>query len=184
VAAVIHRPDLLILDEPFSGLDPVNQRLLRELVNEEHRRGATVLFSTHVMVHAEQLCDHVVMVHRGDKVLDDGIGGIRARYDSRSLLFEPLDPAADVGALAALAGVERVRRDGTVWDIALAPAASPGSVIQRAAAAIPPARVELRRPTLEDVFINIVSAASADGEDATLRAAVRNGGDARAELRS
>lgn len=65
LAAIIHRPDLLILDEPFSGLDPVNQQLLRELVHEEHQRGATVLFSTHVMVLAEQLCDHVVMIHRG-----------------------------------------------------------------------------------------------------------------------
>ena len=92
VAAVIHRPDLLILDEPFSGLDPVNQRLLRDLVLEEHRRGATVLFSTHVMVHAEQLCDHVVMIHQGEKVLDETMGGIRATFDPRSILFEPLDP--------------------------------------------------------------------------------------------
>ena len=173
VAAIIHQPDLLILDEPFSGLDPVNQRLLRELVDAEHRRGATVLFSTHVMVHAEQLCDHVVMIHRGDKVLDDGIAEIRARYNPRNLSFEPLDPAADVGALARLAGVERVRKDGAAWDLTLAPGASAAGVIQRAAAAIPPARVELRRPTLEDVFIDIVRAGSAEGDDASLRAAVQ-----------
>ena len=184
VAAVIHRPDLLILDEPFSGLDPVNQRLLRELVDEEHRRGATVLFSTHVMVHAELLCDHVVMIHRGDKVLDDGIGGIRARYNPRNVLFEPLDPAADVRALGTLAGIERVRKDGTTWDIALAPGASPASVIQQVAAAIPPARVELRRPSLEDVFISIVRADAVEGDDSTLRAAVRDNGDARREPRS
>jgi ABC-2 type transport system ATP-binding protein len=184
VAAVIHRPDLLILDEPFSGLDPVNQRLLRELVDEEHRRGATVLFSTHVMALAEQLCDHVVMIHRGDKVLDDEIGAIRARYDPRNLLFEPLDPAADVGALARLDGVARVHKDGAAWDITLAPAASPASVIQRVAAAIPPARVELRRPTLEDVFISIVRAGSEEGDDATLRAAVRDNGDGSGKARS
>ena len=183
VAAVVHRPDLLILDEPFSGLDPVNQRLLRELVDEEHRRGATVLFSTHVMVHAEQLCDHVVMVHRGEKVLDDRLGGIRARYDSRNILFEPIDPAADVASLSALAGVDRVRRDGTAWDIALAPAASPAAVMQRVAAAIPPARVELRRPSLEDVFISIVSAAASGGDDAKLRATIRDERDAGAERR-
>jgi ABC-2 type transport system ATP-binding protein len=184
LAAVVHRPDLLILDEPFSGLDPVNQRLLRELVDEEHRRGATVLFSTHVMTHAEQLCDHVVMIHRGDKVLDDAIGGIRARYESRALLFEPLDPAADVGALAALPGVEGVRKDGTVWNVSVSADAAPASVIQAVAAAIPPARVELRRPSLEDVFISIVRADAADGDDATLRAAVREDGDLRKERRS
>jgi ABC-2 type transport system ATP-binding protein len=184
LAAVIHRPDLLILDEPFSGLDPVNQRLLRELVEEEHRRGATVLFSTHVMVHAEQLCDHVVMIHRGDKVLDDTIGAIRARYDPRNLLFEPLDSRADVGSLVRIPGVASLRKDGTAWDIALAPGASPAPVIQQVAAAIAPARVELRRPSLEDVFITIVREASAEGDDATLRAAIRDDGDGRRELRS
>jgi ABC-2 type transport system ATP-binding protein len=183
VAAVIHRPDLLILDEPFSGLDPVNQRLLRELVDAEHRRGATVLFSTHVMVHAEQLCDHVVMIHRGNKVLDDGIADIRARYDPRSVGFEPIDPAADVSALGRIAGVERVRRDGAAWEITLAPGAAAASVIQQAAAAVPPARVELRRPTLEDVFIDIARAESQEGDDASLRAAVRDNGDERRERR-
>jgi ABC-2 type transport system ATP-binding protein len=173
LAAVIHRPDLLILDEPFSGLDPVNQRVLRELVHEEHQRGATVLFSTHVMVHAEQLCDHVVMIHRGVKVLDDEIGSIRARFDPRSMLFEPLDPAADLAALARVPGVQHVRKDGALWDISLTTTANRASVIQMVAAAIPPARVELRRPSLEDVFINIVSAAAAEDDDATLRAAVR-----------
>jgi len=178
LAAVIHKPDLLILDEPFSGLDPVNQRLLRELVDEEHRRGATVLFSTHVMVHAEQLCDHVVMIHRGEKVLDGGIGEIRARYDPRDILFEPLDPAADVGPLARLGGVARVRKDGSAWEVTLAAGASPASVMQQIAAAVPPARLELRRPTLEDVFIDIVRAGS-EGDDATLREAVRDIGEVR-----
>jgi ABC-2 type transport system ATP-binding protein len=178
LAAIIHRPELLILDEPFAGLDPVNQRLLRELVLEEHRRGATVLFSTHVMVHAEQLCDHVVMIHRGVKVLDDEIGAIRARYDPRSLLFEPLDPDADVGALAAVPGVEAVRKDGAAWEISLSPAADRASVIPQIAHAVPPARVELRRPTLEDVFIGIVSETAGGSDGDALRAAVREGGDA------
>ena len=66
VAAVLHEPELLILDEPFSGLDPVNMRLLRELVLEQHARGATILFSTHVMPQAEQICEHIVMIHDGE----------------------------------------------------------------------------------------------------------------------
>ena len=174
VAAIIHQPDLLILDEPFSGLDPVNQRLLRELVLEEHRRGATVLFSTHVMVHAEQLCDHVVMIHQGDKVLDETIAGIRARFDPRALLFEPLEPGADVGRLSALAGVQGVRRDGAAWEIALADGADPASVIRAVAGALAPSRIEVRRPTLEDVFVSIVAGgAIAVGDNADrLRAAL------------
>ncbi len=134
VAAIIHRPDLLILDEPFSGLDPVNQRLLRELVLEEHRRGATVLFSTHVMVHAEQLCDHVVMIHQGDKVLDDD----HRRHSGTVRPAGPAVRAARAGrrrrsAASALAGVEGVRRDGAAWDIALADGADPASVIRAVA---------------------------------------------------
>ena len=63
IAAIIHKPDLLILDEPFSGLDPVSMRMLRDMILEEHGRGATILFSTHVMPQAEEICEHVVMVY-------------------------------------------------------------------------------------------------------------------------
>jgi ABC-2 type transport system ATP-binding protein len=174
LGAVIHRPDLLILDEPFSGLDPVNQRLLRDLVREEHARGATVLFSTHVMGYAEQMCDHVVMIHEGRKVLDDEIGEIRARFDPRRVLFEPLDPDADLGALAAIAGVQDVRKDGAVWELSLRPDARPAAVIQAVAAAVAPARVELQRPTLEDVFIGIVTGDGSGGDASILRSAVRD----------
>jgi ABC-2 type transport system ATP-binding protein len=176
LTAVIHRPSLIILDEPFSGLDPVNQRLLRDLVFEEHARGATVLFSTHVMVYAEQLCDHIVMIHKGAKVLDGPLDGIRARFEPRSIIFEPLDPAADAGALAAVPGIQDVARDGGTWELTMKPSASPGAVMQAVAAAIPPSRVELRRPTLEDVFIDIVSGGSADA--GSLREAVREHGAA------
>jgi ABC-2 type transport system ATP-binding protein len=178
VAALLHRPDLLILDEPFSGLDPVNQRLLRDLVLEENRRGATVLFSTHVMVQAEQLCDHVVMIHHGDKVLDETMGGIRRRFDPRTILFEPLDPAADVAPLGGVAGVDAVRRDGQSCEVAVAEGSDPAAVIRGLAAAVPAARIEIRRPTLEDVFVSIVTgapaAASEDG--ARLREALRDNG--------
>ncbi len=171
LTAVIHRPSLIILDEPFSGLDPVNQRLLRDLVFEEHERGATVLFSTHVMVYAEQLCDHIVMIHKGMKVLDDNLASIRSRFAPRSILFEPLDRTANAAALAAVPGVQGVHQDGETWELTMAPAASPGAVMQAVAAVMPPSRLELRRPTLEDIFIDIVSGEGADA--GTLRAAVR-----------
>jgi len=176
LTAVIHRPSLIILDEPFSGLDPVNQRLLRDLVLEEHARGATVLFSTHVMTYAEQLCDHIVMIHKGLKVLDDTLGSIRSRFAPRSILFEPLDPAATPSALASIPGVQGVQQDGETWELMMGPAASPGAVMQAVAAAMAPSRLELRRPTLEDIFIDIVSGESADA--GSLRAAVREHGSA------
>ena len=175
VASVIHEPDLLILDEPFSGLDPVNMRLLRDLVNEQHARGATILFSTHVMTQAEQLCDHVIMIHDGNKVLDGTLPELRSRFDPRTIEFEPLQPGATADALKGLPGVESVVRDGAGWDIRLADGVDPSAVMRGAVATLPAARVEIRRPSLEDIFVEIV-AGGGSGEDeshAALRAALR-----------
>jgi ABC-2 type transport system ATP-binding protein len=178
VAAVIHEPDLLILDEPFSGLDPVSQRQLGELVLDEHRRGATVLFSTHIMVHAEQLCDHVVMIHRGEKVLDHSMAGIRETFDPHRIEFEPLNPADDVERLRSVPGVAGVKRDGSSWEVTLDAKAQAGDVIPGIVREIVPSRVAVSRPTLEDVFVSIVSggASRATDDDARLRAALRDGG--------
>src|SRR5687767_10183443 len=99
VGAIINQPDLLILDEPFSGLDPISVKLLKEVIAEEHRRGATILFSTHIMAHAEELCQYVVMIHKGRKVLDEPMAGLRRQYDTRTIRLEPLDPDANVAAL-------------------------------------------------------------------------------------
>jgi ABC-2 type transport system ATP-binding protein len=157
LAAIIHQPDLLILDEPFSGLDPVSARLLRGLVREEHRRGATIMLSTHVMAHAEEICEHVVMIHRGRKVLDDSVAAIRRRHDPRTIQFEPLDSAADLGALRALAEVEQIEPAAVGFDIRLTEGSDPGAAIRRVTATVTPARIELARPRLEDIFISLVS---------------------------
>jgi ABC-2 type transport system ATP-binding protein len=167
VASVIHEPDLLILDEPFSGLDPVSARLLKDLILAEHRRGATILFSTHVMPQAEEICRHVVMIHQGRKVLDENLAGIRRRYDPRALHFEPLDPDGDVlPALAAVGSVERVERSASGYDILLAEGTDPAAAIRQVAAAAAPARIELSRPRLEDVFVQIVSGEGTSWETA------------------
>jgi ABC-2 type transport system ATP-binding protein len=157
LAAIIHEPDLLILDEPFSGLDPISMRLLRDLILDEHRRGATILFSTHVMPQAEEICQHVVMIHRGRKVLDEDVAVIRRQYDPRTIRFEPLDPAADASVLRALAEVERVDRVEGSYDIRLVEGTDPATAMRRIVMALPPARIELSRPRLEDVFVKIVS---------------------------
>jgi len=180
ISAVIHEPDLLILDEPFSGLDPVNMRLLRDLVLEQHNRGATIIFSTHVMVQAEQICNHIVMIDNGDKVLDETLGGIRTRFDPRTILFEPMNAEADVSALVRVPGVEQVGRADGAYEISLAGGTDPSDAMREIVAAIPTARVELHRPTLEDVFIQLVqdsAGASADAVD-RLRASLRAEADA------
>jgi ABC-2 type transport system ATP-binding protein len=157
LAAITQQPDLLVLDEPFSGLDPVSARLLRELVQEEHRRGATILLSTHVMSHAEELCEHVVMIHRGRKVLDDSVADIRRRYDPRTIQFEPLDPSADLTPLRGIREVELIEQSDTGLNVRLVQGSDPGAAIRSITAAVTPARIELSRPRLEDIFIGLVS---------------------------
>jgi ABC-2 type transport system ATP-binding protein len=175
VAAILHEPDLLILDEPFSGLDPVSTRQLRDLILVEHRRGATILFSTHVMPQAEEICQHVVMIHRGRKVLDEDVTAIRRQYDPRTIRFDPIDPAADPGVLRSLAEVERIDRVDGGYEIHLVAGTDPGSAIQRITMAIAPARIELSRPRLEDVFIALVSEGTGASETAQkLRADLRD----------
>jgi ABC-2 type transport system ATP-binding protein len=157
IAAVLHKPDLLILDEPFSGLDPVNMRLLRDLILAEHKRGATIIFSTHVMVQAEEICEHIVMLHKGRKVLDEDLTSIRRRHDPRVLIFEPFERGADASALSSVNGVASVVRDGSTYRLDLREGVDPVDVMRAVAAAVPPARLELHRPSLEDVFIGLVT---------------------------
>ena len=166
LAAIIHEPALIILDEPFSGLDPISMRLLRDLIVEEHRRGATILFSTHVMPQAEEICQNVVMIHQGRKVLDEQIGTIRRRYDPRAIQFEPLDPNADVTPIRALSEVERVERRDSGYEILLIEGTDPIAAMRRIMLAVAPARIELSRPRLEDVFVQLVSKGRAKGATA------------------
>jgi ABC-2 type transport system ATP-binding protein len=159
LAAIIHQPDLLILDEPFSGLDPVSSRLLRELILAEHKRGATVLFSTHVMVQAEEICERVVMIHQGRKVLDDDLRTLRRQYDPRTLLFEPLDHNADISGIRALSEVERVESKEGGYEILLRDGADTALALRKIIETVEPARIERSRPNLEDVFVRLVSTA-------------------------
>lgn len=160
LAALIHKPDLLILDEPFSGLDPVSTRLLRDIVLEEHRRGATILFSTHVMPQAEEICQHVIMIHRGRKVLDGSLTTIRGHYDPGTIEFVPLDSRTDMSAISCLPGIERVEPDGSDYKVYLVDGTNPADAMHRIIEAATPARLELSRPRLEEIFINLVSTSS------------------------
>lgn len=164
IASVIHGPELLILDEPFSGLDPVNARLMSGVVREISATGATILFSTHQMVHAEQLCDRVVLIDKGEKILDATLEEVGARFNPRTVVVEPA-VVGDNGALEAfdrsLRSIEGV--EGVEWSegrrtasLALAPQADPQEVMARALAAGPLRSVELSRVSLDDVFVRLV----------------------------
>jgi ABC-2 type transport system ATP-binding protein len=160
IAAVIHEPELIILDEVFSGLDPVNRRLMRELIDEQHRGGRTIVFSTHAMFEAEQLCDQIFMIHNGRKRIDGKLSEVLAKFDPRCLVVEPMDGDAG-GTLERLEGVAGVRRPenglrGTL-EVMLNEGVTPSGAMARIVAAMPVRKIEIKRATLEDVFIDIVS---------------------------
>ena len=157
IASVLHDPDLIILDEPFSGLDPVNMRLLRSLIDEEHHKGKTVIFSTHVMYQAEQNCDHIVMIHQGRKVLDDTLDDIRRRFDPRALLVEPIGGIGQATSVQAVTGVAHATPVEGALEVVLDEGIDPQQAMRSLIEAMPMNRIEIKRPTLEDIFIEIVT---------------------------
>jgi ABC-2 type transport system ATP-binding protein len=164
VGAIVNEPELLILDEPFSGLDPVSVRMLKEVIAEQQRRGATILLSTHIMAQAEELCDHVVMIHQGRKVLDEAMAGLRRQYDPRVIHFEPLDASANLSPLGLLPGIEALRPTAEGCEIRLLAGVDPAAAMREVAAIVAPARLELARVTLEDLFIRLVGEAARNDE--------------------
>jgi len=170
IAAVIHEPDLLILDEVFTGLDPENRRLMRELIREQNDAGRTIIFSTHAMFEAEQLCDRLFMIRSGVKVLDMALEEIWRTYDPKMVVVEPID-AADVSRpWNTLPGVkEMIETDGII-DLRLNDDADIGELMRQAASLARVRRIELKRPSLEDVFIELVG-----GDAAKLRQELRSG---------
>ena len=166
VGSIVHRPELLILDEPFSGLDPVSVRLLKEVISAERLRGTTILFSTHVMAQAEELCDRVVMIHKGRKVLDESMSSLKRRFDPTRVLFEPLDSNADVSVLRGVPGVVSMQDHEGDVELKLATGTDPAVVIREVAARVVPARIEIARIRLEDVFVGFVRGEGGESEAA------------------
>jgi ABC-2 type transport system ATP-binding protein len=154
--AVVNRPQLLILDEPFSGLDPVNQGLLEEEIKHASRDGATVVFSTHVMQHAERLCDRLLLLARGRKRFEGSQDAARATLPVRLSVVARSSPIALEGVTAATPS--GAAQDGwQEWDVRLDPGVDPGDVLQRCSeGGIALRRFETQRATLHDAFIHIV----------------------------
>lgn len=155
IAAIAHQPELVILDEPFSGLDPVNQQALETMVKGLADRGATVVFSTHVMQHAERLCEHVVLLARGRKAFDGTVAEARSRV-ARVLVLEGGLDAARAAALPGVAGVATLPLQAGQHrqTCALKPGANGQEALKAAfAQGLDIQRFDLREPTLHDAFI-------------------------------
>ena len=150
IAAVVSRPKIVILDEPFSGLDPVNADVLRQAVLELRDRGETIVFSTHDMKVAEQMCDRIFMIFRGRKVLDGTLDEIQSRYGHDTVRVRT---AGGRAALEGLPGVEAVSDYGNLQEVRLSGEAQP--FLGQLAARTPVFHFEVTRPSLHDIFVRI-----------------------------
>lgn len=159
--AIVNRPKLLILDEPFSGLDPVNQALLEDEIKRASAAGATVIFSTHVMQHAERLCDRLLFLARGRKQFEGTQQAARDTLPVRLMLTANQSPQP----LAGVAEAEKLGDAGegwSEWEVRLKPDASPGDLLEHCTATgFALRRFEQLRPSMHDVFLHIVGGAEA-----------------------
>jgi len=164
LASLAHDPEFAILDEPFSGLDPVNQQVMEEIIRDIARRGRTVLFSTHVMQHAERLCDRIVLLARGRKIFDGAITEAKRSFPRRVRLetednIGPLEQLAEVAAVRLVPAINgEVHANGSKhWELELREQADAQAVLQACFAQ----RIRLRsfnqsEPNLHEVFMRLV----------------------------
>jgi ABC-2 type transport system ATP-binding protein len=173
IAAVITRPELLILDEPFSGLDPVNTEVIRSVVLELRRQGVTVIFSTHDMSTAETLCDFIFMIFRGRKVLDGTLASIQDRYAADTLRVRVEEEG---GLLQALPGVEECLSRGRNHELRLLPGTDPQGILRELTERTTVQLFELAKPSLHEIFVRIARPAAEEIEPDHLGHPDRQGG--------
>jgi len=158
LGAIAHDPDFVILDEPFSGLDPVNQQVMEELILDMASRGRTVIFSTHVMSHAERICDHILLIAGGRKAFDGTLGRARATIPKRVLIGSP-DSLEALSGLASVVGMRAIdeESEGPLYEVLLDEDGDPQEILQACISkGIRLRSFDHTEPSLHDVFVHIV----------------------------
>ncbi len=151
ITTLIHEPELIIIDEPFSGLDPVNTQMVKDLLREERDRGATILMSTHQMHQVEELCDRIVLIDHGRTVLYGHLGEIRKQFSGHAVLVSTPNP------LPNLPGVLQIEPHNSAYRLNLAATTSTQEILKRLVeAGVQVDQFEIAAPTLDEIFIRVV----------------------------
>lgn len=153
IAAILHRPSIVILDEAFSGLDPVNVELLKATVKELRDAGTSFLFSTHRMEHVEELCRNITILHRSNAVLQGNLKEIKSRFPKERVL---LGTESEVRGLEGISGVTGVVQHENVYEIGISNEAAGGEILRFAMEQSAITRFEIKEPTLNEIFIKTV----------------------------
>ncbi len=158
INTILHQPELLIIDEPFTALDPINTQLVKDLMCELRAGGTTLLMSTHQMHQVEELCDRIVLIDKGHDVLYGPLDDIRRRYAGDALLVR------SSGTLPPMAGVRQVPQRNGDYLLALAEGMTPQAVLEVLVAhKVPLERFEIAVPTLDEIFIRVVTGRPGEG---------------------
>lgn len=163
ISAVVAKPELIILDEPFTGLDPVNLEAIKDAVLDLRSRGATVIFSTHDMNIAEKMCDFIFMIFKGRKVLDGTLTSIQDEYGSDTLR---LRAEGGMSRLDGLAGVEKVIDFGRLQELKARPGFDPQDILAEIMSRTRVHSFEIAKPTLYDIFLRIAGQEAREKNDA------------------
>jgi ABC-2 type transport system ATP-binding protein len=165
IGTLVHDPELVILDEPFSGLDPINAQALKDTVVDLRRRGKTVIFSTHLMDNAERLCDSVCIIARGEKVLDGTVAGVKKEHGGNNVALALAEGGAELVSrvLSDHKMVERVDDSNRFFEIALQKDADPQALLRKLVdAGARVQRFELVQPSLHQIFLEKVGASGVE----------------------
>lgn len=154
IAAVIHRPKILVLDEAFSGLDPVNVELLKSTVKELRDEGASILFSTHRMEHVEELCRNITIMHKSNPVLQGSIKTIKSQFPQERVVLAADKPIEGLSSIPGVAEVMRHEHEG--YELKVKSPEVAQRVLSHALAQGPIRKFELMEPTLNEIFIRTV----------------------------
>ncbi len=156
LGTLIHDPELVILDEPFSGLDPVNMELMREIILGMKREGRTVIFSTHVMKQAEDICDYIFLIDKGKKILDGPLTEIRQTGD----FGLQIDYDGDGQILRNLPGIKRINDSGKSAEVFLKEGVDPQEILKQLVGRVSIRRFDIREPSLHEIFLRAVGGVS------------------------
>ncbi len=152
VTTLIHEPEMIILDELFSGLDPINIELIKGILLDEKRRETTILFSTHVMEQAEKLCDYICLINNGLKVLDGRLSEVKAKFGSNSI---QVDIEGDGAFIKDVPGVAQMIEFNNYVELKLADDADTQVILKAISENVKIRRFELIEPSLYDIFIEV-----------------------------
>lgn len=160
IATLVHEPDLIVVDEPFANLDPVNTRLAMDILEGQARRGAAIVMSTHLMFQVEAMCNRIVLIDKGRTVLYGEVDKIKRDFATNAILVE------GQGDLAGLPGVLDLRQENSHWRLSLASGTEPQTVFRALASrdGVKIERFELAEPSLDDIFIAVVQGSQMAGE--------------------